>query len=76
MILTLTISNSEALHSNIDMKTLCKSFQDAIQIARQLGYSYLWIDSLCIIQDSEVDWVKESTSMTQAKPLTCVMEHY
>lgn len=28
-----------------------KTFQDAITLTRQLGIRYLWIDSLCIIQD-------------------------
>ena len=30
---------------------LPKSFQDAITLARTLGFSYVWIDSLCILQD-------------------------
>jgi len=32
-------------------------FQDAVSIARQLHIQYLWIDSLCIIQDSDADKV-------------------
>ncbi|KAM7186058.1 Heterokaryon incompatibility protein (HET) domain containing protein [Rhypophila sp. PSN 637] len=32
------------------------TFQQAINYTRQLGFSYLWIDSLCIIQDDEHDW--------------------
>ena len=31
---------------------LPQSIQDAIRVARTLGFRYLWIDSLCIIQDS------------------------
>lgn len=38
-------------------------FRDALYIVRELGYQYLWIDSLCIIQDSTQDWSKESATM-------------
>jgi Heterokaryon incompatibility protein (HET) len=34
---------------------LPQSIQDAIRVARTLGFRYLWIDSLCIIQDSPED---------------------
>jgi hypothetical protein len=40
-------------------------FQDPIIITRKLGCQYLWIDSLCIIQDSREDWRKESANMSQ-----------
>ncbi|OIW28729.1 HET-domain-containing protein [Coniochaeta ligniaria NRRL 30616] len=42
---------------------LCATFQDAIVITRKLGHRYLWIDSLCIIQDSAEDWDRESAQM-------------
>src|SRR5207249_3310082 len=32
-------------------------------IAQKLHVFYLWIDSLCIIQDSEEDWQKEAAKM-------------
>lgn len=32
-----------------------KTFADAIQVTRAIGIRYIWIDSLCIIQDSEED---------------------
>lgn len=46
---------------------LPKSFQDAIRLSRFLGVNYLWIDSLCIIQDSPggQDWKEESKTMTK-----------
>ncbi|KAI8944488.1 heterokaryon incompatibility protein-domain-containing protein [Xylaria longipes] len=43
--------------------TLCPTFQDAITVVRQLGLRYLWIDSLCIIQDDSNDWARESSKM-------------
>lgn len=48
----------------IPMEQLPKSFKDAITIARKLRIPYLWIDSLCIVQDSEQDWHHESGLMT------------
>lgn len=41
-----------------------KTFADAIEIAWRLGAHYMWIDSLCIIQDSRQDWLQESGQMS------------
>ncbi|KAJ4420960.1 hypothetical protein N0V82_004002 [Gnomoniopsis sp. IMI 355080] len=43
---------------------LPKTFHDAVIITRKLGIRYLWIDSLCIIQDDEKDWQRESGRMS------------
>src|SRR2546423_3103415 len=40
-----------------------KTFQDAIFCARQFGIRWVWIDTLCIIQDDETDWIRESARM-------------
>lgn len=48
----------------IDKSTLPQSIQDAIFVTRKLGHRYLWVDSLCIVQDSEEDKIKEITKMT------------
>jgi hypothetical protein len=47
------------------MAQLSQTFQDAIMITRRLGIKYLWIDSLCILQDSKSDWEVESAKMGQ-----------
>ena len=49
--------------AGIETHTLPLTFRDAIVITRRLGYKYLWIDSLCIIQDSIQDWLQESSVM-------------
>jgi hypothetical protein len=49
--------------SNIVWGELPKTFQDVIIITRRLGRQYLWIDALCILQDDESDWQKESAKM-------------
>lgn len=40
-------------------------FQNAIMVTRKLGVIYLWIDALCIIQDSPEDWQTESSRMAE-----------
>lgn len=49
----------------IKFKALPKTFQDAIIITRRIGVRYLWIDSLCIIQDDAEDWEKEAAMMSE-----------
>ncbi|OIW24598.1 HET-domain-containing protein, partial [Coniochaeta ligniaria NRRL 30616] len=61
--LRLLSSNITDLQSEIPVDQLSRSFRDAVQILGWLGLSYIWIDCLCIIQDSPADWDKESASM-------------
>ncbi|KAI0438976.1 heterokaryon incompatibility protein-domain-containing protein [Xylaria telfairii] len=42
-----------------------KNFTQAMVVARYLGVRYIWIDSLCIVQDDEADWFRESQLMHQ-----------
>lgn len=48
-------NNICALLNEIRVVNLPKSSQDAVYATRKLGIQYLWIDSLCIIQDSIED---------------------
>jgi serine/threonine protein kinase len=47
----------------IQSSSLSNTFQNAVKITRALGLNYLWIDSLCIVQDSPEDWAKVSSQM-------------
>ncbi|KAE9371084.1 HET-domain-containing protein [Stipitochalara longipes BDJ] len=49
--------------SSISIAAMSQTFQDAIVVTRRLNIPYLWIDSLCIIQDSAEDWQSESVTM-------------
>jgi len=62
-ILRTTSRTLERFKNRIPIETLCQNFQDAMTVTRRLGFRYLWIDSLCIIQDSEEDWNRESRRM-------------
>jgi len=47
----------------IDYNNLPKSIRDAINITAKLRYNYLWVDSMCIIQDDDVDKSREIAQM-------------
>jgi hypothetical protein len=53
----------EANRCGIDWEAFPATFQDAIQFTRRLGLKYIWIDSVCIIQDDAQDWSEQSASM-------------
>ncbi|CAH0033252.1 unnamed protein product [Clonostachys rhizophaga] len=55
--------NMNQLKAGIDIETLPATFRDAVTITRGLGVQYLWIDSICIIQDDSSDWETESHKM-------------
>jgi hypothetical protein len=61
--ITTTKSTLEARMSGFSMESLPKLFQDAVKVTRLLNIHYLWIDSLCIIQDSHEEWSSESARM-------------
>lgn len=70
-ITTLTTTNLGSMQTTINFESLPRTFQDAILFARFCGIQYLWIDSLCIIQDSEDDWEKESKTMADVYTRSC-----
>ncbi|KAK3309454.1 heterokaryon incompatibility protein-domain-containing protein [Chaetomium strumarium] len=47
----------------VSLSSMPKTFQDAVVVTGQLGLKHLWIDSLCILQDSKADWAHESDRM-------------
>ncbi|KAK4100024.1 HET-domain-containing protein, partial [Parathielavia hyrcaniae] len=62
-IFQLKLGNLEALQKEIPVDELSKTFQDAFVAAKKLGVRHIWIDSLCIIQDSLGDWQREAALM-------------
>ena len=59
-----TVKSNYLQHqSSIAVAAMNQTFQDAIVATRRLNIPYLWIDSLCIIQDSAEDWQRESVTM-------------
>lgn len=43
------------------------TLQDAVMLARYLGFMYIWIDCLCIVQDDRKDWQRESAKMAAVR---------
>ncbi|CAG8951084.1 hypothetical protein HYFRA_00006482 [Hymenoscyphus fraxineus] len=58
-----TTSNILLFQQAIDFNALPATFKDAVTVTRRLGFRFLWIDSLCIIQDNTDDWIKEAALM-------------
>ena len=55
--------NYQKFRENVDFSSLPRTFQDAITFTLALNIEYLWIDSLCIIQDLPDDWLREASLM-------------
>ncbi|TVY88380.1 hypothetical protein LAWI1_G007704 [Lachnellula willkommii] len=55
----------EDKQSGFKAEMLPQTLQDAIHTARKLGFHYIWIDALCIIQGDSVDWAYESSKMAE-----------
>jgi Heterokaryon incompatibility protein (HET) len=59
----LTLTKKDEWKRHINREDLPLTFQHAIQFTRQLGFKYLWIDALCIIQDCPELWKYETQNM-------------
>jgi hypothetical protein len=55
--------NRQAFLSSISLDEMPRTFRDAVDITRALKVRYLWIDSVCIVQDDPEDWEAESERM-------------
>jgi hypothetical protein len=74
----LTVHTKDSYEAGLSVEELPRTFQDAVHYTRRQGISYLWIDSLCIIQSdkkrdsmddaklSSEDWTSESARMSSA----------
>jgi Heterokaryon incompatibility protein (HET) len=60
-----TLSTLEKWKAGIPWELFSRSFRDAIAITKGLGVQYLWIDSLCIVQNDTADWEREAGRMAQ-----------
>ncbi|KZM24731.1 hypothetical protein ST47_g4122 [Ascochyta rabiei] len=58
-----TVGNLRLFEIHIDPPSLPRTFRDAIEVTRKLNIKHLWIDALCIIQDSQEDWRAEAAKM-------------
>jgi len=67
-------SNLSEYKLGIPLGCLPATFRDAVLTTRALGFRYLWIDSICIIQGPDGDFSVEAKRMEQVfSAATCVL---
>jgi hypothetical protein len=49
----------------IEFNSLPLKYQDVTTFAKVIGIRYLWIDSLCILQEGSSDWLREAPQMAE-----------
>jgi hypothetical protein len=60
-----TSHNLKGHKQGIKWENLSRTYRDAISVTRRLGFQFIWIDSLCIVQDDPDEWELESGKMAQ-----------
>jgi hypothetical protein len=56
-------TNYRIIQKGIKVSRLPRTIQDAIEVTGKLRQRHLWVDAICIIQDSLSDWEYESARM-------------
>ncbi|KAK1751356.1 heterokaryon incompatibility protein-domain-containing protein [Echria macrotheca] len=59
-----TASNYSQHLQGIRLDAFPRTLRECIPLCKSLGFRYLWIDALCIIQDDPLDWAQQSAAMT------------
>ena len=62
--LQLTTASETEMRQQINVHNLPTTLKDAVDIVRRFQIRYLWVDAVCIIQDSVEDWQAEANKMT------------
>lgn len=61
--MTLTSSTLKTLQKGIKIDVLPQTLKDAVKVTKEIGFKYLWVDALCIFQDSLQDKATEILKM-------------
>ncbi|KAK0622502.1 hypothetical protein B0T14DRAFT_428531, partial [Immersiella caudata] len=59
--------NLSARLKHLPTANLPATIQDSIIFSRRLGYQYLWVDALCIVQDDTEDWEREASLVEESE---------
>lgn len=62
--LLLTKAKQDSFHNGLSVDSMPRTFRHAVDATRRLGYRYIWIDALCILQDDPHDWSREAEQMS------------
>ena len=69
-----THSTLTRFQAQLPVETMNPTFRDAISMTFLLGFQYLWIDALCIVQDDPEDWQREAKDMGRIfEEATCML---
>lgn len=60
-----TTENIDRFKAGIPIDAFPRTFRDAISVTQLIQCCFLWIDSLCIIQDNTEDWKNEASHMAE-----------
>ncbi|KAK1829575.1 heterokaryon incompatibility protein-domain-containing protein [Podospora conica] len=58
-----TQANIDSFYNDIPLEMLAPTIRDAVLLTQRLGFRYLWVDAICIIQGDTADWERESRQM-------------
>ncbi|RYP51581.1 hypothetical protein DL768_003088 [Monosporascus sp. mg162] len=58
-----TTENLPRYSLNVQWENLPKTIQDAVKVTAALDIEYLWVDSICIVQDDDDDKAREIADM-------------
>ncbi|CAE7208472.1 hypothetical protein P3342_011048 [Pyrenophora teres f. teres] len=59
-----TQENLKQRLKRIHTQEIPKTILDAVHITRHFGFKYLWVDSLCIVQNDRIDWAEQAPMMS------------
>jgi hypothetical protein len=55
--------NLDSRREKFSIDELPKTLSDTVRVTKDLGFRWLWIDSLCIVQNDRDDWAREAVKM-------------
>ncbi|KAF1988696.1 hypothetical protein K402DRAFT_327933 [Aulographum hederae CBS 113979] len=58
-----TTANFQQRLTCISPSDIPRAISDNLVTTKKLGFRYLWVDAICIIQDSAEDWAAECSLM-------------
>lgn len=58
-----TTHRYEAFQTQLPIEEMPATFEEACEVAHKLGYQFLWIDALCMVQDDPADVQREMSKM-------------
>ncbi|KAI0193126.1 HET-domain-containing protein [Astrocystis sublimbata] len=59
----LTCATEHSFREGRPLDQFPATLRDAVIVTRALGIRYLWVDAVCIFQDSHLDWAQEASRM-------------